>query len=428
MLHTHQPGAGFRRHDAAFLAVEQVAKRFAGLPPETSPGKILAAFKSAARPMHIPRTLRLLIDQLFARTRAQDWEPGRQPIVWPKNETLADDLDLSVRQLQNLLRQALDLGLIAQKDSPNGHRGGKRGPDGHIVWAYGIDLRPIGTRLPEFLQVAAQAVIEREERDSLRRQLTIARKSIAQIAQTALDLGLPGANWIEEVETARMAAMHARSISDRDAQRIVVEQLDSRRARLVAIYDQAISQTPPSSTGDNRHLVVNSSPMDVADCARYTTTNQLQSSKEHTYLAQRKTDSGVQTPLPPGQDAETSVDRNLEKYGIDVAFIADACREVCWELSFGTPTWADVFAIAMREAKNLFVPDHAWNEACRIMGKHGAAAAMITIAHKADAGKVERPGAYLRGMSARAAIGELQLGRSFHGFREARTPKAKPVN
>ena len=49
---------------------------------------------------------------------------------------------------------------------------------------------------------------------------------------------------------------------------------------------------------------------------------------------------------------------------------------------------------------------------------HTVAAAMIAIAHKADSGLIEKPGAYLRGMTARAARGELLLGKTFHGIRD----------
>jgi replication initiation protein RepC len=418
MSSTLHPGAGFRRHDAAFLAAEEVAKRFQGLARDVTPGKVVAAFKRAAKPMGVPRSVRLLIDQLFARTQPQDWLPGAEPIVWAKNETLADELDLSVRQLQNVLRRAIELGLVSQKDSPNGHRGGRRGPNGAIQWAYGIDLRPMGTRYPEFLQVAAAAAHERQRGEELRRRLTIARKAIAQLAQTALEEGLTGADWLEEVDTARMAAAHARGLADLDAQIRVVEQIEQRRAALMQIFRAGMDAIGErSDLAEKTASAVDISCIDEAHFTHSTTTNQTLSSKEHTYSAWRE---GSSRPLPSRLDRETSVTRDLDKYGVDIEFIADVCREVCWELTYGSPRWDDLVAIGRREAQNLHIPASAWNEAVRIMGHRGAAAAMIAVVHKADAGLIERPGAYLRGMTERALIGELQLGRTFHGFREAR--------
>ena len=52
------------------------------------------------------------------------------------------------------------------------------------------------------------------------------------------------------------------------------------------------------------------------------------------------------------------------------------------------------------------------------MGQRGAAAAVIAVLQKYQTGDVDRPGAYLRGMSERAAKGELHLGRTFHGLKD----------
>jgi replication initiation protein RepC len=52
------------------------------------------------------------------------------------------------------------------------------------------------------------------------------------------------------------------------------------------------------------------------------------------------------------------------------------------------------------------------------MGQRGAAAAVIATVTKNVRGEVRSPGAYLRGMSAKAAAGELNLGKTYHGLRE----------
>jgi replication initiation protein RepC len=55
------------------------------------------------------------------------------------------------------------------------------------------------------------------------------------------------------------------------------------------------------------------------------------------------------------------------------------------------------------------------------MGENGAAASVIAIIEKYHQGSVKRPGAYLRGMTARAVRGELRLGRTYHGLNEAKS-------
>lgn len=416
MLLTPQPGAGYRRYDAYFAAAEATAQQFRGLSGRATYGQALGAFKRAASSIGASARIVRLIDLLFAWTKAKDWEEGRQPLVWPSNERLAEELGIEVRQVQNLLRKAIVLRLIVAVDSPNGHRCGARGEDGHIKWGYGFDLRPIGARMAEFIEIAERAAVVRRERQELRRRLTIARKTIAQLAQTAMDESLEGCNWLEEVETARMIADHARGV-EIDALARLVHQIELRKRRVHAAFITAstvadgVEQTP--QTVDNSMDIT---PTDEANCTHYTTTTHLQPAK-----------AGIRNGFPRGSSGDggpssspaSRVETDLDKYGIDVEFIGKACSDICWELDLGNRTWRDLVAIAEQQAAYLFINNHTWREACRIMGRRGAAAAMIAVAHKESAGEVKNPGGYLRAMTQRATIGELHLGRTFHGLREA---------
>lgn len=418
MLHGSSLAAGYRRYDIHFAAAQATADGFTGLGAAPSPSHALAAFKRAARAIGASGRLVELIDLLFAWTKPQDWADGQTPIVWPKNETLAEALGLEVRQVQNLLRRAVELRLISHRDSPNGHRGGTRDAQGQIRWAYGIDLRPIGTRMGEFRQLAEAAALEARQRDELRRRLTIARKAIAQIAQTALECGLADLDWLEEADTARLAAEHARGLKSLERLTRVVEDLEVRMRRVKAAFIGAMADLEAAGvTGENPSRSVDSTPTDAADCMDYTTTTDLLSAQK-AELRNRFRGEGSDLEVSPAPRPPSPVEADLERYGIDVDFIGAVCREVCWELDYGRRSWGDLVAIAERRAAEVFINDHTWREACRIMGRRGAAAAVIATIHKERAGLVQSPGAYLRGMTQRATIGELQLGRTFHGLRE----------
>ena len=418
MLSVSQPGAGYRRYDAHFAAAEATANQYAGLARGKSPSHALAAFKRAAPHLGINSRIVHLLDLLFAWTKPQDWEERRQPIVWPKNETLAEAMGIEIRQLQNLMKQAVALRLVSHVDSPNGHRGGVRESDGHIRWAYGIDLRPIGTRMAEFAKAAEEGLAERRLRDDLRRRLTIARKSIAQLAQTAIDNGFGGCDWLAEVETARMAAEHVQGSRELGRLSAVVEQIELRKRKVhvafaaaMALSDEA--QQQPTSVD----MSVDNAPTDEADCMDYTTTTNLQTAKADIRIGLAGKSSGGElgeTETTPS----TRVEEDMDKYGIGIDFIAKACKEITWQLDYGQRTWAEVFAIAEDLAACNFINANTWGEACRIMGRRGAAAAMIAIAHKEYLGLVKSPGGYLRGMTKRAMIGELHLGRTYHGIKE----------
>jgi len=65
-----------------------------------------------------------------------------------------------------------------------------------------IDLSPIGMWFEELVRLGENAADEIKGRDALRRRVTIARKSIAQIAQTAIEQRLADADWMRTRQSA----------------------------------------------------------------------------------------------------------------------------------------------------------------------------------------------------------------------------------
>src|SRR5512133_3914047 len=186
---------GCRRLTPAHVQAQVIAERFEGLPEDVSKGQALAALKQAARPLGISPRLRDAVDVLFAFSAPQDWQPGARPIVWPSNRKLEITLGLGRRQVQNVLNALIRAKLITPVDSPAGRRWGHRDTTGKIVEAYGFDLSPIALRHDEFFAIAERAAAEERGRTALRRRLTIARKAIQQIAETALEHQLADRNW-----------------------------------------------------------------------------------------------------------------------------------------------------------------------------------------------------------------------------------------
>jgi replication initiation protein RepC len=72
--------------------------------------------------------------------------------VWPSTEQQRIALGLQPTQLKDITRRLVELGLITMRDSPNGHRYGRRHPDnetGRIVEAYGYDFSLFSVRYAE---------------------------------------------------------------------------------------------------------------------------------------------------------------------------------------------------------------------------------------------------------------------------------------
>src|SRR5512132_161815 len=217
---------GCRRLTPAHVQVQAIAERFEGLPDSVSKGQALAALKQAAQPLGLSPRLRDAIDVLFAFSQPQDWQPGTRPIVWPSNRKLETTLGLGRRQVQNVLNTLIRANLITPIDSPTGRRWGYRdAKTGRIVEAYGFDLSPIGLRHAEFVAVAQRAAAEERERAGLRRRLTIARKAIQQIAETALEHQLTARDWHYWLAEALTLALTIRDDLPLDGVQAVVAEL-----------------------------------------------------------------------------------------------------------------------------------------------------------------------------------------------------------
>ena len=208
--------SGLRHLSAAMLETEKLARRFAGKPEgqgAPKPGKLLAAFKAAAPHMGFSPRVVHAIDWLFAFTKPQDWAEGSRPIVWPSAETQRHALNLGASQTKALNRTLVELGLIVMKDGPHGWRRGSRDATGRITEAYGFDLSPIGVRRAEFEAAAAAGREEHKAKQQLRRRAAIARNGIAQIVETASELGFTDDTWphLEEEASALVRALGNRA-------------------------------------------------------------------------------------------------------------------------------------------------------------------------------------------------------------------------
>ena len=359
--------------------------------------------------MAIPQRLVSLIDLLFAWTKPQDWRDGRVPIVWPSNDLLSAKLGISVRQVQKLLNHAQMVGLLGFADSPNGHRGGRRGADGQIVWAYGIVLAPLGTRHGEFSRRAADGAAEDAAITILRKRLAAARRSIRSLAQALMDAKVAERSAGEALALAQMATAQMRNVRDNALLSACVEQIEEQARVLGRLFEDAHHQSAEIGT-------VNSSCSDAVDATHSTTTTELQSAKANTSNGLAKSSRKIEVALygQPSSDIEA----DLDKYGVGPDLIAEVAPELCSIETLRTGSWGEIVANAERLAGQSGISRHAFREACRVMGERGAAVSVITAVEKYRHGDVHRPGAYLRGMTRKATHGELNLGRSVHGLKD----------
>ena len=414
-----------------FSSVQQTLAELGGVIPELDTkrpkGRLLAAVKRGATELKISEKSVFLLDQLMSFTQQQDWEPGHRPIVWPSNDLLGDALGLSKRAVQYRLTALIDDGLIVAVDSPAGRRYGRRGPDKHIIEAYGFDLSPIALRYEEFVAAGELAAARRKERARLRRQRTIAFKSIRMIVATALELGLEAVEWSSIGDNAKTVANEARKPVAIDELRKLVDRLANLRADAEAHFQ---TQSQLLITQSQEEVTA---PKGAKDCALITTTTDLQSNKLDTVDGSapekgqpEKSSSSIEATdqVKKPSDGLDPVEATITKYRIPPKLVArvggmwfDQYMPKDCEID-----WLHIEKAGSIVRKFAGISDHAWDEAIRTVGPVMGAAMVAVILAKAGGTSKQAPirskGGYFRGMVRKAAAGELNLGPTFYALQD----------
>jgi replication initiation protein RepC len=393
---------GCRRLTPAHVQVQAIAERFEGLPASVSKGQALAALKQAAQPLGISPRLRDTIDVLFAFSAPQDWQPGARPIVWPSNRKLETTLGLGRRQVQNVLNALIRANLITPIDSPTGRRWGYRDANtGKIVEAYGFDLSPIAQRYEEFLALAQRAAAAERERAALRRRLTIARKAIQQIAETAIEHQLTDRNWRYWLAEALTLVLMIGDDLPLEGLQAAILEIEQRRTEGEATLRAAFDS-------------VQSAPAGAIECTPITTTNQPEADNSATRnLDSENTRSGQgDSSTPPDPVSPECSHQSLP--AVTPKLILTVSPELRPYIFTASPGWADIVEAANGLRRQLGISRPAWIDACQAMGRYQAATAIAVIAAKGET--IRSPGGYLRGMIGRAQNGELHLNNSLWGL------------
>jgi replication initiation protein RepC len=400
---------GCRRLTPVHVQVQAIAERFEGLPDGVSKGQALAALKQAARPLGLSPRLRDAIDVLFAFSASQDWQPGARPIVWPSNRKLETTLGLGRRQVQNVLNTLIHAKLITPVDSPTGRRWGHRdAKTGSIVEAYGFDLSPIALRHDEFVAVAARAAAEERVRAALRRRLTIARKAIQQIAETAIEHQLTDRDWRYWLAEALTLVLTIRDDLPLDQLHAIVVELEQRRtdgeAALRASFDS--QQNAPEGAIQCTPITTTTQPKADNSATSNSDSEKLRSGQGDSHISLHPVSpESSQQPLP----------------AVTPKFILHVSPELKPYVFTASPSWADIVEAANGLRQQLGISRPAWIDACQTMGRYQAATAVAVIAAKGES--IRSPGGYFRGLIGRARDGELHLSNSLWGLaRRERSP------
>jgi len=384
------------------------------LPP--SPGGpsrrvVVIAFYRALPALGLP-LLRDLMALLIGCSPPQDWLGEYRPMVWASNEWLCARLGIKEGQLKKLIGLAFEHGLLAMRDSGNGHRRGRRekGEGGRILWACGFDLSPLAARHDEFCQLAAafeqcEAVVR-----GLKREISSARRDVL----TLIDLGqakVPGvADWTDLACRVRQLAAPARGQRDPDVLRMLRDQLGVMRDGVRALFE------PDEDAG-----TAESDPTGSPERPLNAPANESISTKPFAE-AQEKGQPNLRTPGQVVAPADPL--RGFPASPALVMMVAPQFRDLVPD---GRPTRADIVSAAWHVSEHLGISQDAWGEACYAFGRWEAAVAVAAIAGRHAAGEVRSPGGLLRKMIKLHGTNELRLDRTLRGLAARLTSGKAPA-
>lgn len=114
----------------------------------------------------------------------------------------------------------------------------------------------------------------------------------------------------------------------------------------------------------------------------------------------------------PGTGSKIEVEDRLS-----VEVVIAAVPELADFMPKVRPDWNDLVEVAEALIGHYEISRRNWQRATTLLGRHGAALAFAVMAHHHGRGLVASPGGYFHAMLERAATGDLDLIRSYHGMR-----------
>ena len=117
-----------------------------------------------------------------------------------------------------------------------------------------------------------------------------------------------------------------------------------------------------------------------------------------------------------GPSPELVVTEDLEAYGITAAMVVGLVTQPSLGDLSRDPDWSVAYAEAEQLAHARGIDRRMISQLEAVIGRRGAAVAIITTARKADRWGVRNEGGYLRGMLEIAKMGELRMGKTVWGL------------
>ncbi len=385
MQHISTTPFGRRALDAGLMAARQLAET-------TVPDRKIDKYKILTALTQGRATFRITDRDLVVLSALVSFHQDRELgggdlIVFPSNAALSERAHgMAESTLRRHLRALVRAGLILRHDSPNGKRYAARDGSGALRVAFGFDLRPLVLRADEIFSAALAA---QEAAETLRRlrervvlQLRDCRK-LTEYAQTTL----PGRVEALEDEERLLSRTLRRKLNQVELD-LIADRAADLLTKVNALFPQDKTEEISGCDGRNeRHI-------------QYSTITSKESEPSKKMEAQPV---GDPNGLLDGLNCSPN-----ETPRIPLGLVLKAASDLEDYIPDGIKHWHQLVVAAAFVRGMLGISEHAWLEACRLMGDINAAITVACILQRAE--HIAKPGGYLRALSARAADGSFTPG------------------
>jgi hypothetical protein len=377
---------------------------FEGLPEGVKHTDLLRLVQNLEKKIGLSSAAVLHLEYLVTHTREVDWQPGAAPIVYRSVQNTATDRRRTERQIHNLECSLHRAGLIQWNDTENYKRYGRRDHRGHIEYAYGVDLTPLGMMYDRLVELNEQHMAYMSSFAEIKHKVSGLRRRIINKIDLAKEYGLVVDEVIDELATlpriaANMTIMALTNILNqaREINFTLDDILKDQQKPAPSVADETgtdLKQTSDPSELNFRHIQSTASQQSIY----------IECNQEVGHDSEKV-----------GEKISTGMEHLTYDQVIDAA--SDEFVE-CIQPSATGNKYTDLNTAAARMCHRMGIGRFAWIKACSTMGDTAAAVAVLIIDRnrKHPIIPVVNPGGVLRGMTAKAKAGDLNLHRSLYAI------------
>ena len=427
---------GRRAMTLGMLASQAIVKT---IPPEASIDKWkLYRWLCEARPkLRVSDRALSVLNALMSFYPKTELAAGDSMVVFPSNMQLSlRTHGMAETTLRRHLAALVDAGLLMRRDSPNGKRYVRRDREGEIGEAFGFSLAPLLARAGEIEQLAAAVTAERLLLLRLRERITLIRRDIVKLIETALEDGLAG-DWMQFEAEYRVQILALPRIATPEILNAVLSALEVLRTEILKCMEEQIilhntagypvqterhkQNSKPESTSDleprfepkqGGEVEIQPKPVAVTDTAA---------------MGELGNPAGARKPFDHGM-----ADQSVRPLGAGpepqkpypLPLVLQACPEIVpFGPSGAISGWRDLMTAAVVVRSMLAISPSAYENACAVLGPENAATVIACILERS--GHINSAGGYLRDLTRRAERGEFTLGPMLMALARANGAPAK---